>query len=95
MLTGLSRPNGIVLHNGTLASLRLVVQGRRKTKATLPLYLFSGNTKKVVETFSKYYGRHLAMKQYLSERRQIARPAAGVASPDVDRSRSEAEAVVG
>ena len=34
--------------------------------------LFSSHTKLVVETFGRYYGRHLAMKQYISEKRERA-----------------------
>jgi Zn-dependent protease with chaperone function len=59
-------------HQGTFASLRLVVRRERTDKVTLPLYLFSSHTKTVVETFAKYYGRNLAMKQYLSETRERA-----------------------
>jgi len=64
----------VVHHHGTFPSLRLVVQGNRKTKMTLPLYLFSSQTKAVVEAFGKYYGRHLAMKKYVSEKRERPAP---------------------
>ncbi len=49
-------------HNGLLASLRLSVPDRT-FKVRLPLYLFSSHTKMVLDTFGKYYGRHLAMKR--------------------------------
>ena len=57
---------------GTFASLRLVVRRERTDKVKLPLYLFSSHAKTVVETFAKYYGRHLAVKQYLNETRERA-----------------------
>src|SRR5262249_61399701 len=60
----------VIHHNGTLASLKMVVEGNRKTTMTLPLYLFSSQTKTVVDAFAKYYGRHLAMKEYVRARRE-------------------------
>lgn len=60
----------VTSRDGTFPALRVTVQGAREHVVKLPLYLFSSQTKTVVETFAKYYRRHLAMKQYVSEMRE-------------------------
>jgi hypothetical protein len=60
----------VTSREGTFPALRVTVQGAREHVVKLPLYLFSSQTKTVVETFAKYYRRHLAMKQYVSEMRE-------------------------
>ena len=60
----------VTRRDGTFPALRLLVDGARAHTVKLPLYLFSSHTEAVVETFAKYYRRHLAMKQYVSETRE-------------------------
>jgi Zn-dependent protease with chaperone function len=66
----------VVHHQGTLPSLRLTTKGGLFNRSTLPLYLFSTHAKTVVETFAKYYGRHLAMKEHVSKVRERRQPPA-------------------